>query len=164
VRLGELDRLLAVGGIRHGALEHVARRAAVHRARRAAAVDQHAARLLGHRGRDQARGAAVRADQQLGARLLDQLAVQRRSALRLRAVVEDAHLHAAAEQPARCVDFVLPQQQRPAVVGGELGQRARLRDHGADDERFGAVHGVHEKQQGKASNPACRRPHGRASV
>jgi hypothetical protein len=45
-----------------------------------------------------------------------------------------AQLDAPAEQPAAGVDFVLPQQQRLAIVGRERSQSARPRYGGADED------------------------------
>ena len=130
---GHLQNAGAIGVIGHCRLKYEARSALVNLARPAGAVYQHPARALRlGRGHQRRRG-AIRSDQRVGL-VADQLPVERARLDRFRAVIEKAQLHAPAEQAARRIHLVLPQQKRFAVVGGKTGMRPGFRDHGADDE------------------------------
>ena len=55
---------------------------------------------------------------------------------RLGAIIEQPQLDAPPEQPPRGVGLLLPQQQRLAQIGGEIGEDSRPRHRRADEHRL----------------------------
>ena len=126
---GDFQHARAERGIRHGALEHVARQPAVHGDRGARSVDHDVTRFLrlgcGHeRGRS-----SVGADQRVGLVVANQLLVEGRVARRLGAIVQQPQFYAAAKHAAGGVHFVLPREEPLAVPVGEVGEHPGLRNH-----------------------------------
>ena len=92
---------------------------------------------------------------------LDQLGVRRTALCCLRRVVPYLQIDLAAEQPARRVHLLRPEDEPLAVIGRRCRVRAGLGDDRAHDERLLLCRRDGGKKK-RASNPADHRRRGRA--